>query len=324
MWSNDIFQQRITPQAKENQKNPEQSDSNPSEKKPGLLKRVGRWLIRIAEVPLHVVGGALDATGHLLHGRLDKSVRSLAGGIHAGIREIPLLGDVIKKIESTTSRIHEKMEFTNKDDSDIQNAEERLKKAVEWVLDPLKNKTTEELKKEADEFLKTIKEEAEKEKKNPKFYEYVNSQSYQAFQKEVSWLPDFADLQVNQKEMLQVMYFWREEKADLKNPKVQQYLQKFIKAGSPVATKDDKYDFMLYSTENGSEIQDLFHYSALERATVQYTFNIMERARRFEWAPAASRNEAFSHEEEMFTWTMSNKFTQLFGNIAGTQESGWH
>ncbi len=321
MWSNDTFQQRLAPKTKENQKNPEQSDLNRIERKPGLLKRVGRWLIRIAEIPLHVVGGALDATGHLLHGRLDKSVQSLAGGIHAGIHEIPLLGDVIKKIERTTPRIHEKIKFNEKDDWDIKDAENTLRKTVGWLLSKYDGKSNEEIKKEAEELRKKIQEEFKKEAKNVKFSQDFDEKDYSEAKKEIPGIPDFNQLNSNQREILQVMYFWRGKSPDLKNPKIQQYFQKLITASWDKSTRENQLDLAIFSTKNMPELQELIHFTPLERVSMDYTLNLTERVRRIQ-TRNEPKSELLDDTDLKFMWWMDNKLTQLFGEVYGV--SGWH
>lgn len=282
----------LVAQTRENAKNAEQHEW--SDKKPNLLKRVGRSLQRIVEAPLHVVGGVLEATNHALHGRLDRSARSIAGwfkasfgSLHEGIRTMPLIGDVVKKVEWSASWIREKVWFIGEDDSDIKDAEERMRKALEWILIKRYNWISDaELEVKTEELRKQVVDEISEKKKEEK--KEMNETNYDTIKSAIPHAPiNFTDLSSEQKEALQIMYFNRDEKPDLHIKDVSQFFEKLLVSTKTNATQQEKDDLNLFALENHESLIKNLKISQLENTASDYYLHKAEIRRRRQVNPSS-------------------------------------
>lgn len=290
MWSNDIFQQRLSAQAKENTENTEHPGKNTKERNPSLLKRVGKSLVRIVEAPLHVVGGVLEAGNHALHGRLDRSAKSIAGwfkawfgSLHEGIREMPLVGDVIQKVEKAAFGIKENMRFSDDEKTKIIDAEEKFKQSVNRLLwDKYGEMNNEDLLREAENIQKKVLEglqKEEKEKKSDKNSPKTMLESdYAKF--EQSWFQKFSDLTARQKAVLYMEYSKKGTKPDLKDPIIQEYYKNLIQATGAESKPEDKQKLQQYVIDNLSHLRGWIPSSDFDSSVTDYYINLAERTRR--------------------------------------------
>lgn len=261
-----------------------------NDKKPNLLKRVGKSLLRIAEAPLHVVGGALEATWHLLNGRLDRSANSLIGGVRVWlgslnewIRQIPLVGDVVQKVEKTAFGIHEKLGFTKDEKDEIVNAEDKFLKTTLAALDKKYAKmNNDELSKEATTLRTEVKKNLEETIKNPPQTAWeITEDGYYSIQSALPGSPEkFSDLTDLQKKMLQWDYFKREPKPDLRDTVVSEYFKRLMSATKNNATQEDQNKLMMYAIEKMPELQNGLHMTPIEINMANYFLNSVERSRR--------------------------------------------